>query len=55
MPILAEEKVEWHFNPQAASHQGGIWEAGVKSAIHHLRKVIGDSKLTYEEITTLPN
>jgi len=32
---------------------GGIWEAAVKSVKHHLRRVLGDAKLTYEEMSTL--
>lgn len=51
--FLTEEKVQWHFIPPAAPHHGGIWEAGVKSVKHHLRRVIGDAKLTYEEMSTL--
>ncbi|XP_043267646.1 uncharacterized protein [Venturia canescens] len=43
----------WSFNPPSAPHMGGKWEAAVKSAKHHLQRVIGDSALTYEEFTTL--
>ena len=32
---------------------GGLWEAVVKSMKHHLRRVIGNSILTYEEMTTI--
>ncbi|XP_011687417.1 PREDICTED: uncharacterized protein LOC105449732 [Wasmannia auropunctata] len=49
---LAEERVRWRFNPPSAPHFGGLWEAAVKSLKHHLRRVIGDSKLTYEEMST---
>ncbi|KMQ86910.1 hypothetical protein RF55_13976 [Lasius niger] len=50
---LAEQGVQWHFNPPAAPHFGGIWEAAVKSVKHHLRYVIGDATLTFEEMATL--
>ncbi|XP_071579556.1 uncharacterized protein [Temnothorax nylanderi] len=50
---LANEGVEWRFNPPAAPHLGGLWEAAVKSVKHHLRRVIGDTTLTYEEMATL--
>ncbi|XP_071581043.1 uncharacterized protein [Temnothorax nylanderi] len=50
---LAEERIQWHFNPPAAPNFGGIWEAAVKSMKFHLRRVIGDAKLTYEEMATV--
>lgn len=40
-------------HPQHAHHFGGIWEAAVKSMKVHLRKIIGEAKLTYEEMSTL--
>ncbi|EFN70688.1 hypothetical protein EAG_00141, partial [Camponotus floridanus] len=30
-----------------------LWEAAVKSTKHHLRRVIGESTLTFEEMSTL--
>lgn len=50
---LANEGTQWHFNPPGAPHFGGIWEAAVKAVKHHLRRVIGDSTLTFEELATL--
>ncbi|CAL1677400.1 unnamed protein product [Lasius platythorax] len=44
--------VRWHFNPPATPHFGGLWEAAVKSTKHYFRRVIGESKLTYEELST---
>ncbi|XP_076684121.1 uncharacterized protein LOC143377086 [Andrena cerasifolii] len=54
-PLLADLGTTWIFNPPAAPHFGGIWESAVKSMKHHLRRVIGDTPLTFEEMTTLLN
>lgn len=51
--LLADEGTAWIFIPPSAPHFGGIWEAGIKSTKHHLRRVIGQSTLTFEEMSTL--
>uniref|UniRef100_A0ABD2XQ69 Integrase catalytic domain-containing protein n=1 Tax=Trichogramma kaykai TaxID=54128 RepID=A0ABD2XQ69_9HYME len=51
--LLANEGTEWKFNPPGAPHFGGIWEAAVKSTKHHLKRVIGEAVLTFEEFSTL--
>ncbi|XP_031783222.1 uncharacterized protein LOC116416922 [Nasonia vitripennis] len=51
--LLANDGTEWRFNPPGAPHFGGIWEAAVKSTKFHLKRVIGETPLTFEEMTTL--
>jgi len=52
-PAMAQEGIEWRFNPPAAPHFGGLWESAVKSAKHHLSRMMGEAKLTLSELNTL--
>lgn len=51
--VADEFQISWKFNTPYAPHHGGLHEAAVKSAKHHLLRVIGKQNLTFEEYYTL--
>ncbi|KAL0810831.1 hypothetical protein ABMA28_010141 [Loxostege sticticalis] len=51
--FAAQQGIEFHFSPAYAPHFQGYTEAGVKSAKHHLRRVMGEARLTFEELCSL--
>lgn len=50
---LSKQGITWTFDPPICPHWGGIFEAAVKSAKTHLKRVIGETPLTFEELTTV--
>lgn len=50
---LTDNGTNWHFIPPQAPNFGGLWEAGVKSVKFHLKRVLNNVTLTYEELSTV--
>lgn len=50
---LAQDGTLWHFSPPLSPHFNGLAEAGIKSTKNHLKRIIGESTLTFEEMCTL--
>lgn len=51
--IETDFQLQWTFITPNAPHHGGIYEAAVKSAKHHLVRVIGETSLTFEQYATV--
>lgn len=51
--FLSQSETSWKFIPPRSPHWGGIWEASVKSAKYHMKRLIGTSNFTFEEFSTI--
>ncbi|XP_036347445.1 uncharacterized protein LOC118756812, partial [Rhagoletis pomonella] len=51
--FLSLNGITWRFIPPSSPHFGGLWESDVKSVKIHLKRVIGETTLTYERFYTL--
>ncbi|XP_072403251.1 uncharacterized protein [Diabrotica undecimpunctata] len=53
LELCSSENINWHFIPAHSPHFGGLWEAGIKSSKNHLKRVVGNNILTFEELSTV--
>ena len=51
--FCTSNKIVWKFIPERAPHFGGLWEAAVRSFKSHLKRVLGEAKLNFEEFSTV--
>lgn len=51
--FVASESVFCLFIVSHAPHFCGLWEAAVKKAKLHLKQIVGETSLTFEELTTV--
>ncbi|KAL0859999.1 hypothetical protein ABMA27_010314 [Loxostege sticticalis] len=45
--------IQFHYIPAYSAHQGGLWEASVKSFKFHFKRILEARTLTFEQLVTL--
>ena len=45
--------IQWKFSLPTGPHHGSVWENGVKLCKYHLKRIVGETKLNFEELTTV--
>ena len=53
MNFCSTQGIQWKFNLPSGPHHGSVWENGVRACKHHLKRIVGQSNLTFEEMTTV--
>lgn len=48
-----KNSIQWHFIPANSPHFGGLWESAVGSLKHHLKRILSNNPLTFEEFYTV--
>lgn len=52
MTYVSHKGTEWSMIPPSSPRFEGLWEAAVKSFKFHFKRLVGDTVLTFEEIST---
>jgi hypothetical protein len=50
---LSKDLITWKFIPPMSPHFGGIWESGVKSTKFHLKRILSNVPLVFEDFNTI--
>ena len=53
MNFCSTQGIQWRLSPPTGPHHGSVWENGVKACKHHLKRIVGESKHTFEEMATV--
>lgn len=51
--FLNEYQINWYYIPPKSPHFGGLWESDVKSAKCHLKRIVSDANLRFEDLYTV--
>ncbi|XP_057653929.1 uncharacterized protein LOC130892501 [Diorhabda carinulata] len=51
--FLIDNRIIWHFIPPRSPHHGGLWESAVRLTKYHLKRVLQNTLLTYENFYSL--
>lgn len=49
----AKERIQWKFLPPYTPHMGGIHESAIRRCKFHLKRILGQALLTYEEFYSI--
>lgn len=50
---LGKSETQFKFIPPRSPHWGGLWESAIKSAKYHIKRLIGNAHLTFENFYTV--
>lgn len=51
--FLLEHETQFSFIPPRSPHWGGIWESAIKSAKYHIKRLVQNTTLTFEDFYTV--